>query len=179
MPPIEVTIASIREVWSRDVDTMYIFFFLLLLFSFLAFCRLLLCSSSSSDVVVVVVVVAFRRRCFSLVSSSSSTKSRRSCSSSGSSSEAEEDKHTKEEEKESKGESLSIGHPCANLIARLNLFFSQSNTYVRYFTCRFLKEFSPHGITPFLKRTLHLQLAHLHTYTYRERVKTNAPPKTF
>lgn len=164
MPPIEVTIASIREVWSRDVDTMYIFFFLLSLFSFLAFCRLLLCSSSSSDVVVVVVVVAFRRR-FSLVSSSS-TKSRRSCSSSGSSSEAEEEEH-KEEEKESKGESLSIGHPCANLIALLNLF-SQSNTYMRYFTCRFLKEFSPHGITPFLKRTLHLQLAHLHVHSQRK-----------
>lgn len=165
MPPIEVTIASIREVWSRDVDTMYIFFFLLSLFSFLAFCRLLLCSSSSSDVVVVVVVVAFRRR-FSLVSSSS-TKSRRSCSSSGSSSEAEEEEH-KEEEKESKGESLSIGHPCANLIALINLFFSQSNTYVRYFTCRFLKEFSPHGRTPFLKRTLHLQLAHLHVHLQRK-----------
>ena len=74
----------------------------------------------------------------------------------------------KEEEKESKGESLSIGHPCANLIALINLFFSQSNTYVRYFTCRFLKEFSPHGITPFLKRTLHLQLAHLHVHSQRK-----------
>jgi hypothetical protein len=145
---------------------MYIFFFFLLFSFSSAFCRLLLLSSSSSDVVVVVVVVAFRRR-FSLVSSSS-TKSRRSCSSSGSSSEAEEDKHTKEEEKESKGESLSIGHPCANLIALINLFFSQSNTYVRYFTCRFLKEFPPHGITPFLKRTLHLQLAHLHVHSQRK-----------
>ena len=144
-------------------------FFFFLLFSFLAFCRLLLlCSSSSSDVVVVVVVVAFRRRCFSLVSSSS-TKSRRSCSSSGASSEAEEDKHTKEEEKESKGESLSIGHPCANLIALLNLFFEQqSNTYVRYFTCRFLKEFSPQKNSIFKAHFAFTTLTRLHVHLQRK-----------
>jgi hypothetical protein len=99
--------------------------------------------------------------------SSSSTKSRRSCSSSGSSSdEAEEDKH-KEEEKESKGESLSIGHPCANLIALLNLF-SQSNTYMRYFTCRFLKEFSPQNNAIFTAHFAFTTRARTRTLTEKE-----------